>query len=434
LNTLIPLAAALLLAQTPPTTHDLLAYHADVGRHALLDWAPLGSATDAPPRVRPAAKIEIPELPPRVRLPRRLEALWPADVPKIDGLRLYTPTGYTQRLALKNGMATDSWFTLTQDDNDPPTVNPNRTFPYAVSGGLHNSTGWTSLKAAMIPGEVEVFRETAPVPKVSQPLPRYSWRFPAGTVFVDMLSKDGKCFELRTNTKGEDGKWKREMLYRDLDAAPENFHGAGRSCASCHKDAGASLDYGITVRGADGVFSWSPFIDGTFAMKKSALPDEESGLVEARHELKWLDYRTARQEAARTGRPILIDFGTDDCVYCKKMDETTFKDPEVVRLLSGRYVTCKVDGEKDPELARSFGVGGYPTLVITDSYAKPVESSAGYVDSAKLARQLRGALKISITASSETPRQQIVTMSQPLAMLAPRPARQMVASVAGCST
>lgn len=197
----------------------------------------------------------------RTRLPDDLEALWPDSVERIPGLRSYVPMTFSQRLSLEGTNFTNRLWPIDKDDRPPvgpAVVNPNRIFPYAVSGGLHDSTGWVSIKAAKIPGVVDVWTEEVPVPLTSAKIPKQRWQFPDGTVFVDMLAKDGVCFELRTSTK-TGGKWKQEAIYRDLEAAPEKFHGAGRSCVSCHKDAGASLNYGITVRGDDRVFSWSPY-------------------------------------------------------------------------------------------------------------------------------------------------------------------------------
>ena len=37
-----------------------------------------------------------------------------------------------------------------------------------------------------------------------------------------------------------------------------------------------------------------------------------------------------RKEAEDANRPLVIDFGTENCFYCKKLDQTTFLDAEVV--------------------------------------------------------------------------------------------------------
>ena len=48
-------------------------------------------------------------------------------------------------------------------------------------------------------------------------------------------------------------------------------------------------------------------------------------------EVNWRhDYTTARKEASETGKPLLMDFGTEACVWCRKLDATTFRDPRVV--------------------------------------------------------------------------------------------------------
>src|SRR5262245_3665361 len=71
-------------------------------------------------------------------------------------------------------------------------------------------------------------------------------------------------------------------------------------------------------------------------------------------ELSWRhDYNAARTEAAETGRPIMIDFGTESCFWCKKLDLTTFRDPAVASLLNEQFVALKVDAEREVLLTES---------------------------------------------------------------------------------
>jgi uncharacterized protein len=72
--------------------------------------------------------------------------------------------------------------------------------------------------------------------------------------------------------------------------------------------------------------------------------------------------------AKRTNRPILLDIGASWCHWCHVMDEGTYSDPEVGRLLAQHYVTVKVDRDQHPEVDRRYqrqvgaltGEGGWP--------------------------------------------------------------------------
>ena len=72
--------------------------------------------------------------------------------------------------------------------------------------------------------------------------------------------------------------------------------------------------------------------------------------------------------ARRTGRPILLDVGASWCHWCHVMDEGTYADPEVARLLAQHFVAVKVDRDEHPEVDRRYqrqvgaltGEGGWP--------------------------------------------------------------------------
>lgn len=110
-------------------------------------------------------------------------------------------------------------------------------------------------------------------------------------------------------------------------------------------------------------------------------------------DVRWRhDYQAARKEATAAGKPLLLDFGTEACTWCRKLDTTTFRNPSVVELLNDRFVPVKVDGEKDAWLTRAAGVEAFPTLVLLSPEGKVLARHDGYADAGKLLPLLRQVL------------------------------------------
>jgi thioredoxin-like negative regulator of GroEL len=96
-------------------------------------------------------------------------------------------------------------------------------------------------------------------------------------------------------------------------------------------------------------------------------------------EVDWRsDYDTARKEAADKGRPIVLDFGFEACTFCRKLDTTTFRDPEVIKRLNGKFVALRIDIEKNPTLAEKLGLHMYPTVVFASPEGHILGKIEGY--------------------------------------------------------
>ena len=81
-------------------------------------------------------------------------------------------------------------------------------------------------------------------------------------------------------------------------------------------------------------------------------------------------FRRARDE----DRPIFLSIGYSSCHWCHVMEEESFEDEEVARLLNSNFISIKVDREERPDLDAAYmtaaqvlgGGGGWPlTLVLT---------------------------------------------------------------------
>jgi thioredoxin-related protein len=82
-------------------------------------------------------------------------------------------------------------------------------------------------------------------------------------------------------------------------------------------------------------------------------------------EVAWrYEYDKARQEAAEKGRPLIIDFGTRDCFWCKKLDDNTFRDPTVLATMNEKFIPLKIDAERDAFLTQRLRISSFPTIVL----------------------------------------------------------------------
>jgi thioredoxin-related protein len=111
-------------------------------------------------------------------------------------------------------------------------------------------------------------------------------------------------------------------------------------------------------------------------------------------EVQWrTDYASARKEATDSGRPLLVDFGTEQCVWCRKLDTTTFRDPVVARLITDKFVPVKIDAREEAWLTESLRVRSLPTLFLAAPDGIILATRVGYVDAAGMTRLLEDALQ-----------------------------------------
>ncbi len=98
-------------------------------------------------------------------------------------------------------------------------------------------------------------------------------------------------------------------------------------------------------------------------------------------EVNWRrDYAAAYKESTDTGKPLLMDFGTASCMWCVKLDNTTFRNPSVVKVLNELYIPVKIDGNREIRLTQGLNITGFPTLVLASAEGKIVGRHEGYAD------------------------------------------------------
>lgn len=89
----------------------------------------------------------------------------------------------------------------------------------------------------------------------------------------------------------------------------------------------------------------------------------------------------AKSLAVQEQKLILVDVYTDWCGPCKRMDRTTYRNNLVRQVLSQDMVSIKVNAEDDQgrDFAKTYGITGYPCLIVFDTKGNEVARSYGYM-------------------------------------------------------
>ena len=113
-----------------------------------------------------------------------------------------------------------------------------------------------------------------------------------------------------------------------------------------------------------------------------------AGRVQAQ-EVRWLtDYNAARKAATEKNLPILVEFETENCFWCRKLEGTTLVDPRIVQILNEKFIALKVDAHKDPQLAEALRIQAYPTIVMAGSDGKIIGTLEGFVEAGRFQEHL----------------------------------------------
>lgn len=127
-------------------------------------------------------------------------------------------------------------------------------------------------------------------------------------------------------------------------------------------------------------------------------------------EIKWeKDLATAIKKAKSKNLPIMIDIYTDWCIWCKELDKNTYANEKVIETAK-KIVSVKLNpetSEEGEEIAKKYGVKGYPTILFINADGFVLENVGGYVEGEKFVPYMKNAIeklsKINALLSSKEP-------------------------------
>lgn len=108
--------------------------------------------------------------------------------------------------------------------------------------------------------------------------------------------------------------------------------------------------------------------------------------------IKWISFNEGIKKAKADKKPIFIDFYTDWCTYCKKLDAVTYSDDKVANYMNDKFITIKVNAESPEkvifrgetytmrDLALAFGVNSYPYMFFLEDEQNTLGPLPGFVE------------------------------------------------------
>jgi uncharacterized protein YyaL (SSP411 family) len=107
--------------------------------------------------------------------------------------------------------------------------------------------------------------------------------------------------------------------------------------------------------------------------------------------VEWRKYDFGMEKAENEDIPVIIDFYTDWCSYCKLMDENTYTDPDVIAK-SKSFVAIKVEAEKESDVSKNYDIPGYPTIFFLMPDGTIISKVVGYTEVEPFLKEMNDAL------------------------------------------
>lgn len=125
-------------------------------------------------------------------------------------------------------------------------------------------------------------------------------------------------------------------------------------------------------------------------IKKVIIVASIATLAVSAHAVEWMtDARAAAARAEQENKAVLLDFtGSDWCIWCKRLKSEILDTAEFQSFAEANLILVEVDFPNskpisreqlaaNEQLAKTYGIEGYPTLIILDSHSK-VLGRTGY--------------------------------------------------------
>jgi uncharacterized protein len=140
---------------------------------------------------------------------------------------------------------------------------------------------------------------------------------------------------------------------------------------------------------------------GPARSKDPRVPDSVNvALARARGQKQLFEWQplsaAAFERAKRERRYVLLHGAAEWCHWCHVMEETTYVDPEVGRVLRDRFVTIRVDVDSRPDIEQRYAEWGWPATILFSPDGEEIGKFRGYLPPEELSAALADVERLSL--------------------------------------
>src|SRR5256714_5508179 len=106
-----------------------------------------------------------------------------------------------------------------------------------------------------------------------------------------------------------------------------------------------------------------------------------SSISDAEVHFKDVAFAEALKQAKKEKKIIMIDYYTDWCGWCKRLDRDTYSSEEIGKYADGKIISMKLNAEDKAEgttLAQKSNITGFPTIIFYNADGKEIHRVVGY--------------------------------------------------------
>ncbi|BBM82834.1 thioredoxin domain-containing protein [Candidatus Uabimicrobium amorphum] len=94
-------------------------------------------------------------------------------------------------------------------------------------------------------------------------------------------------------------------------------------------------------------------------------------------------------KAQQENRLVILDLKSNWCHWCHVMEQTTYEDSDVVKMIDAHYIPVRVDQDSHPALANRYRQYGWPATIIFTADGREILKNRGYIPPQRMSKLLQ---------------------------------------------